>query len=225
MATVAVFIALGGSAYALSNNSVKSRHIDDGEVKTPDLDESAVTGAKINEGAVKSSDVGDGELTGDDIDESTLYRAGAAAGQDTFTVPVAGLLSAQIRDIGGDGDELFGALTGRTTASTDFADVATGTAFDTAEFGNMRVKLAERLEAGQSRTFTLVLTPILTTGPIPTPVACTLTVGDSECAAQVTEEISIANTFIGIQIESSGAGLVSGDDAYLGLYAKQKADL
>jgi hypothetical protein len=72
MATVAVFIAFGGSAYALANNSVKSRHIDDGEVKTPDLDDSAVTGAKINEGAVKSGDVGDGELTGDDLADGVV---------------------------------------------------------------------------------------------------------------------------------------------------------
>jgi hypothetical protein len=101
MATVAVFLALGGGAYALSNNSVKSRHIDDGEVKTPDLDESAVTGAKINEGAVKSSDVGDGELSGDDIAD------GAVSGQD---VDEAGL------PVGGE-------LTG-TVANAELADEA-----------------------------------------------------------------------------------------------------
>jgi hypothetical protein len=220
---VALFVALGGSAYALSNNSVKSRHIDNGQVRTEDLDDSAVTGAKINAGAVKSSDVGDGELTGDDVDESTLYRAGAGPGQDTFTVPVAGLLSAQIRDIGGDGADLFGGVTGRSTATVDFAAVATGTAFDTDEMGNMRVRLVAPLAAGQSRTFTLVRTPSLTTPLIDTPVACTIGAGESECVAQVHQ--GITNPFIAIEIESSGAGLASGDDAYIGLYAKQKADL
>ena len=222
---LALFLVLGGgTAWALANNSVKSRHIDNGQVKTEDLDGDAVTSGKIDEGAVRSSDVGDDDLRGTDIDESTLYRAGAGAGQDTFTVPIAGLLSAQIRDIGGDDDDLFGSVTGRTTATVDFTEVATGTAFDTVEVGNMRVRLEDPVPAGGSRTFTLVATPILTTGPIPTPVACTMTVGDRECVAQVQEELGLADFFIGIEIESSGATLVSDDDAYIGLYAKQKAD-
>ena len=54
MATVAVFIALGGGAYAVSlqKNSVKSKHIKDGQVK--------------------SADVADDDLIGTDIDEDTL---------------------------------------------------------------------------------------------------------------------------------------------------------
>jgi hypothetical protein len=72
MATVAVFIALGGSAYALSNNSVRSRHIDNGQVKTEDLDGDAVTGGKIEADAVKASDVNDEELTGDDVEDGTV---------------------------------------------------------------------------------------------------------------------------------------------------------
>ena len=61
MATVAVFIALGGGAYAISlqKNSVKSKHIKDGQVK--------------------SADVADDDLIGTDIDEDTLQlRAGPA---------------------------------------------------------------------------------------------------------------------------------------------------
>jgi hypothetical protein len=42
MAAVAVFLALGGGiAWALANNSVKSRHIKNGQVKFPDLDDAA----------------------------------------------------------------------------------------------------------------------------------------------------------------------------------------
>jgi len=61
MATVAVFIALGGGAYAISisKNSIKSKHIKDGQVK--------------------SADVADNGLIGTDIDEDTLQlRAGPA---------------------------------------------------------------------------------------------------------------------------------------------------
>jgi hypothetical protein len=44
MATVAVFLALGGGiAWALANNSVKSKHIKDGQVKTDDLSDDVET--------------------------------------------------------------------------------------------------------------------------------------------------------------------------------------
>ena len=61
MATVAVFIALGGGAYAISvgKNTIKSKHIKDGQVT--------------------SADVRDNDLIGTDIDEDTLQlRAGPA---------------------------------------------------------------------------------------------------------------------------------------------------
>ena len=61
MATVAVFIALGGGAYAISvgKNTIKSKHIKDGQVS--------------------SADVRDNDLIGTDIDEDTLQlRAGPA---------------------------------------------------------------------------------------------------------------------------------------------------
>lgn len=61
MATVAVFIALGGGAYAISvgKNAIKSKHIKDGQVS--------------------SADVRDNDLIGTDIDEDTLQlRAGPA---------------------------------------------------------------------------------------------------------------------------------------------------
>src|SRR5262245_4614153 len=49
MATVAVFIALGGGAYAafsLPKNSVKSKHIVNGQVKPADLSAKALNGAE-----------------------------------------------------------------------------------------------------------------------------------------------------------------------------------
>ena len=62
---IALFIALGAGAYAathLEPNSVKSKHIVNGQVKTPD----------VAEGAIKSTLVPNEELIGDDIDEDTL---------------------------------------------------------------------------------------------------------------------------------------------------------
>jgi hypothetical protein len=49
MATIALFIAIGGGAYAagLAKDSVKSKHIKDGEVKSQDLADAAVTEVKL----------------------------------------------------------------------------------------------------------------------------------------------------------------------------------
>jgi hypothetical protein len=52
MATIAVFIALGGGAYAVSTapkNSVVSKSIKNGQVKSADVQDDGLTGADINE--------------------------------------------------------------------------------------------------------------------------------------------------------------------------------
>jgi hypothetical protein len=65
VATVALFVALGGAAYAgfsLPNNSVRSNHIVNGQVKTADLAVGAVNRARIKNNAVNSIKVADGGL-------------------------------------------------------------------------------------------------------------------------------------------------------------------
>jgi len=85
MATIAVFIALGGGAYALSRgevkskhiagNAVKSKHIRNGHVRNPDLRGGAVTAGKLADGAVNSAKVADGSLTGADVADDSLTGA------------------------------------------------------------------------------------------------------------------------------------------------------
>lgn len=84
VAYLALTVALGtGGAYAAAQigardikpDAVHSRHIKDGNVRTPDL----------HFGAVKSAKVADDTLTGADVDESTLGivpDAAALAGRD-----------------------------------------------------------------------------------------------------------------------------------------------
>lgn len=72
VATVALFLAMGGGlAWALANNSVKSKHIKDGQVKSDDVDD-----------AVESLGFGYTAATGDDLQEEILdvdgYRVLAA---------------------------------------------------------------------------------------------------------------------------------------------------
>src|SRR4051812_46272947 len=65
MATVAVFIALGGASYAaivLPANSVGTRQIKNGQVKNADLAADAVTSAKIRDGSLVSEDFARGEI-------------------------------------------------------------------------------------------------------------------------------------------------------------------
>jgi hypothetical protein len=65
LATLALFIALGGSSYAaltLTNNVVRSKHIKNGEVKNGDLGAGAVTAPKVKNGSLRAEDFGPGQL-------------------------------------------------------------------------------------------------------------------------------------------------------------------
>ena len=59
-ATLALFVALGGAAYAVTlapANSVNSAAIIDGQVKTADVAKNAVTGAQVKNGSLSGADV------------------------------------------------------------------------------------------------------------------------------------------------------------------------
>jgi hypothetical protein len=77
-ATLALFVALGGGAYAataLPANSVGSRQ----------LRKNAVVSAKIKNNAINGSKVRDNSLTGGDINESSLAKLPSATVADTAT--------------------------------------------------------------------------------------------------------------------------------------------
>jgi hypothetical protein len=61
-ATMALVVALGGSAYAA--NTIRSRDIKNGEVKRVDLANNAVTSAKVKNGTLLSKDFKSGQLPG-----------------------------------------------------------------------------------------------------------------------------------------------------------------
>jgi hypothetical protein len=87
MATFAVVLAVGGSAFAVAafkapKNSVTSRSIRNGQVKTKDIANGAVknsklatdsvTADKLTENSVQGRHIVDGSVTGDDISVGTL---------------------------------------------------------------------------------------------------------------------------------------------------------
>jgi hypothetical protein len=65
MATIAVFLALGGSSYAavtLSRDSVRSKHIAKGQVKRSDIAPSAVSSDRVKDGSLLAKDFQPGQL-------------------------------------------------------------------------------------------------------------------------------------------------------------------
>jgi hypothetical protein len=77
MSSIAVFLVLGGAAFAatqLPRNSVGTKQLKAGAVTTAKLHSNAVTRAKIKGGAVDGSKIADGSVTGADINaESTPF--------------------------------------------------------------------------------------------------------------------------------------------------------
>lgn len=98
VAYVALFFAISlGTAWALGEDSVKSKHIKDGQVRTADVADDtgphalqgndvangALSGADIAPGSIDGGEVAPDGLTGADIDESTLGKVGDADTVDT----------------------------------------------------------------------------------------------------------------------------------------------
>lgn len=75
MATVAVFLALGGGAYAatkLPKNSVGTKQLKDGAVTEPKIRDGAVTGPKIANGAITSSKITNGAVMNPTIADNAV---------------------------------------------------------------------------------------------------------------------------------------------------------
>jgi hypothetical protein len=98
MATVAVFVALGGTSYAIATGSIGSREIENNSVGTKDLRNSGVRGRDVRNGTIRSADVGNGSLLAADFKAGQLPAGERGAqglpGQD------ATRLFAYIRDPG-----------------------------------------------------------------------------------------------------------------------------
>jgi hypothetical protein len=81
VAAAAIFIVLGGGAYAASQlpkNSVTSKQIKNKSVKAKDLGKNAVGSKQLKANAVSGPKVANDSLKGEDIDESTLSTVDAA---------------------------------------------------------------------------------------------------------------------------------------------------
>ena len=107
LAGVALFVALGGSAYAA--DTIFSTDIVDGEVQSVDVrdddltgtDISGLTGSDITNGTVASLDVQNASLTGDDVQNDSLKSADVS---DLGSADISGLTGSDL-----DADSVKGA--------------------------------------------------------------------------------------------------------------------
>ena len=83
VALVALFVALGGTSYAvtrigtkqLKNNAVTSPKIRNGHVRTADIGDGQVASRDIGDGQVGSGDIGDGQVGGADLAGNSVDSA------------------------------------------------------------------------------------------------------------------------------------------------------
>ena len=83
VSTLALFIALGGSAYAaieLEKNDVRSKHIKDGQVKGKDLAGNSVTSPRVANGSLLEEDFAAGQLPRGERGEACLPSNPACVG-------------------------------------------------------------------------------------------------------------------------------------------------
>jgi hypothetical protein len=121
MATVAVFLALGGGAWAVSTaakDSVTTRSIRDGAVTGKKIDRGAITGKHVSADALKGKDIDEGSLrlpAGFDPGEISPHTAqqtlpSVAAGE-TFGPLVASCPDGQVAVSGGADIDQTGVVT------------------------------------------------------------------------------------------------------------------
>lgn len=81
----ALFVALGGGAYAISKNSVGTKQLKNSAVNSKKIDNGTVKGKDVKKKSLKGRHVKDDSLTGVQIDESTLSQVPSAETATTAT--------------------------------------------------------------------------------------------------------------------------------------------
>lgn len=81
-ATLAIFIALGGGAYAVSldRNQVKSKHLAMNTAKAKDIATGGVRSAEVADGAIGTSEIGDGSIAAEKIAAGAVGSEAVADG-------------------------------------------------------------------------------------------------------------------------------------------------
>lgn len=116
-ATVALFIALGGGAYAVTkdsvgskeieNGSVRSKELKDDDVRSADIEAGAVQGSEVADGSIGAAEVGEGSLGGAELTDGTVSGLDVADGSlDGADVVAGGIRGSDVADDSLDADDI-----------------------------------------------------------------------------------------------------------------------
>lgn len=81
-ATLALFLALGGGAWALSKNSVGHRALKAGSVRASEIAKGAVRSHEVKNETLTGFDIAANTVGGGDVNESTLFNDNSLTGTD-----------------------------------------------------------------------------------------------------------------------------------------------
>ena len=140
---VAIFIALGGVGWAATTapkNSVVSKSIKDGQVKTRDLAKNAIQAPNVADGSLTGADLATDSVSGTQVDESTLdtvpdaqmaYHANTAGDAETLGGSSSTAFQQRVTDACGAGSAIRavnanGTVTCENGATGDVTGVTAG---------------------------------------------------------------------------------------------------
>ena len=102
MATVAVFVALGGTSYAVATGSIDGREIKNNTVRSSEILNNNVTTRDLRNNSARGADVRNDSLTGDDVVESSLGTVPSANSADTATSATTAVNASALGGLGPD---------------------------------------------------------------------------------------------------------------------------
>ncbi len=126
IASIALFVSLGGVSYGVATGSIDSRELKNNDVRSRDLRNNDVRGTDIRTGTVVGGDVGNNSLTGSDILESALGTVPSAGRANTANSAGNATTAGNALALGGRGpagyqstaDLLFATLNTSATGAT-----------------------------------------------------------------------------------------------------------
>ncbi len=109
IATTALFVALGGTSYAVATGSVDSRAIKNNSVGSKDIRNNQVSTTDLRNNSTRGRDIRNNSVTGADILESSLGKVGSAANADNATNATNATNSSNLGGAAADTYQKYGA--------------------------------------------------------------------------------------------------------------------